>query len=57
MSEIFNIVNLYNKNISSKLTFDTAERFSGKIVKREDCIEQFELGKGNTVSSKDIGEY
>ena len=42
MPGIFNIGNTYNvnnKRISSKLTFDTGEKFSGKIIKKEGSNE------------------
>ena len=42
MPGIFNIGNTYNvnnKRISSKLTFDTGEKFSGKVIKKEGSNE------------------
>lgn len=33
MAGIFNVGNTYNKRITSKLSFDTGEKFSGKIIK------------------------
>ena len=42
MPGVFNVGNSYNTNnkrISSKLTFDSGEKFSGKIIKKDDKNE------------------